>query len=417
MNTSSAVRTLARRFLLPALLLCATTCRAQDTEQIRGEPDDATAVREQIAKIEKRLPEIPDRAAALYVLAALKQHLGETREALQNLKDCLALKEGFDPSGSPSLGALKGTKEFDDMVATVHRDFPVVSHAKLALASEEKDLIPEGLAYDARKNAFLLSSMHRRKIVAIGAADGKGADFVPAGFAHILPVLGIRPDPNDGTVWASSWDENGDRAELLHFDDAGKILGRYSPDDHAKHGFNDLVVAKNGEVFLTDSVSNQVYRFSPQTGQFASLTLSRELSAPNGIALDSDGHQLFIADDFGMVRFDTVDNSSSEVNPGQHNTVAGIDGLYYRKGTLIAVQNGIGQPRVVVFRLNRDNTSVTQTTVLENRTSFTKLPTTGALRDNDFYFITNSGVDNLDGTRILDVTKLEPTRIAVIHLP
>jgi len=89
-------------------------------------------------QIEKRLPQIPDRAAALYLLAALKQHVGETREALQNLKDCLALKEGFDPSGSPSLGALKGTKEFDDLVAAVHRDFPIVAHAKLALASEEK---------------------------------------------------------------------------------------------------------------------------------------------------------------------------------------------------------------------------------------------------------------------------------------
>jgi hypothetical protein len=416
MNTSSTVTALVKYLPLLVLLLSATPCRAQDADQIRGEPDDATAVREQIAKIEKRLPQIPDRAAALYVLAALKQHLGETREALQNLKDCLALKEGFDPSGSPSLGALKGTKEFDDLVATVHRDFPVVAHAKLALASEEKDLIPEGLAYDARQNLFFLSSMHQRKIVVIGA-DGKAVDFVPAGFAHILPVLGIRPDPNDGTVWASSWDENGDRSELLHFDHAGKLLGRYSLSDGAKHGFNDLVVAKDGDVFLTDSVSNQVYHFSAQNKLFAPLPLSRELSAPNGIALDSEDHQLFIADDFGMVRFDTAASTSSEVNPGLHNTLAGIDGLYYRKGTLIAVQNGIGQPRIVAFRLNRENSSVTQTTVLENRTSFTKLPTTGALRDNDFYFITNSGVDNLDGTRILDATRLEPTRIAVVHLP
>lgn len=416
MRTSLVSVTLVRFALLFVLGATAATTYAQDSEQIRGEPDDATAVREQITKVEKHLPQIPDRAAALYLLAALKQHLGETREALQNLKDCLALKEGFDPSGSPSLGALRGTKEFDDLVAVVHRDFPVVSHAKLALASEEKDLIPEGLAYDSRQNLFFLSSMHQRKIVVIGP-DGKGADFVPAGFAHILPVLGIRPDPNDGTVWASSWDENGDRSELLHFDTTGKLLGRYSLNDAAKHGFNDLVVAKDGDIFLTDSVSNQVYHFSPQNKLFAPLALSRELSGPNGIALDNDGHQLFIADDFGMVRFDIAANSSSEVNPGPHNTLAGIDGLYYRKGTLIAVQNGIGQPRIVAFRLNRDNISVTQTTVLENRTAFTKLPTTGALRDNDFYFITNSGVDNLDGTRILDVTRLEPTRIAVVHLP
>ena len=130
--------TLARFLLLFVLGTAAAATRAQDSAQIRGEPDDATAVREQIAKIEKRLPQIPDRAAALYVLAALKQHLGDTREALQNLKDCVALKEGFDPSGSPSLGALKGTKEFDDLVAAVHRDFPVVSHARLALVTRNQ---------------------------------------------------------------------------------------------------------------------------------------------------------------------------------------------------------------------------------------------------------------------------------------
>ena len=402
--------------LLCVLAACASTARAQDTDQIRGEPDDASAVREQIAKIEKRLPQIPDRAAALYLLATLKQHVGETREALQDLKDCVALKEGFDPSGSPSLGALKGTKEFDDLVSSVHRDFPIVAHAKLAMASEEKDLIPEGLAYDARRNLFLLSSLHQRKIVAIGA-DGKAADFAPSGFVRILPILGIRPDPNDGSVWANSWDENGDRSELLHFDSAGELLGRYASNDHAKHGFNDLVVAKDGDIFLTDSVSNEVYHFSPPTQLFARLPLYRELSAPNGIALTEDGQQLFIADDFGLVRIDLATNASSEVSPGPRATLAGIDGLYYRKGTLIAVQNGIGQPRIVAFRLNKNNSAVTQTTVLENRTGFTKLPTTGALRENDFYFITNSGIDNLDGNRILDVTRLEPTRIAVVHLP
>jgi hypothetical protein len=411
---------------LPTLALCLALlilssavpalAQAQDSDQIRGEPADAAEVREQIAKVEKLLPQIPDRGAALYFLAASKQHLGQTREALQNLKDCIALKEGFDPSASPSLGALKGTKEFDDLVAAVHRDFPPVFRAKLAMLSDDKDLIPEGLAYDQKQNVFYLSSLYQRKILSI-ASDGKAADFVPARRDHLLPVLGIRPDPNDATIWANSWDETSDRSELLHFDSAGNLLDRYSLSDSSKHGFNDLVVRKNGDVLLTDSVSNQVYRFTPSTKTFAPLTTPRELSAPNGIALSDDNTQLFVADDFGVIRIDLESKSTAEVLPGPRNTLAGIDGLYYRKGTLVAVQNGIGAPRIAVFRLNKDNTAVTQTTVLENRTPFTTSPSTGALRDNDFYFITNSGADNLNGNHILDVTKLERTRIAVVHLP
>jgi hypothetical protein len=403
---------------LTALLLsvCGFVVRAQDAEQVRGEPADAVEVREQIAKVEKWLPRLPDRAAGLYFLAAAKQHLGETLEALKLLKECVALREGFDPSASPSLGALKGTKEFDDMVATVHRDFPIVTHAKLAFLTDEKDLIPEGLAYAPRKNVLYLSSLHQRKILVI-AADGTAGDFVPAGRDHLLPILGIRSDPNDGTVWANSWDENGDRSELLHFDSTGKLLGRYAPQDDRKHGFNDLVVRKNGDILLTDSVSNQVYRFAPAAKTFTPLSVSRELSAPNGIALDGDDRQVFIADDFGLVRLDLETNSSAEVNPGPHNTLAGIDGLYWHKGDIVAVQNGIGSPRIAAFRLSRDSLSVVQTFVLENRTPFTTLPTTGAVRENDFYFIANSGADNLNGNHILDVTKLERVKIATVRLP
>src|SRR5271169_3122869 len=77
----------------------------KEQEQIKGvlaEPDDAAEVREQIASVEKLMPQLVDRGAALYFLSTSKQHLGETLEALQLLKECLALHEGFDPAGSPS---------------------------------------------------------------------------------------------------------------------------------------------------------------------------------------------------------------------------------------------------------------------------------------------------------------------------
>jgi hypothetical protein len=43
-------------------------------------------------------------------------------------------------------------------------------------------------------------------------------------------------------------------------------------------------------------------------------------------------------------------------------------------------------------------------------------PTTGALRGDDFYFIVNSQGDNLNGPHIMDVTRLQPVKIAVVHL-
>jgi len=69
--------------------------------------------------------------------------------------------------------------------------------------------------------------LNRRKIVKI-TAEGRVSDFVPAGRDNLLPVVGIRLDPADGTVWADSWEEVTGRSELLHFDASGKLLGRYA---------------------------------------------------------------------------------------------------------------------------------------------------------------------------------------------
>jgi len=402
---------------LPSFPLTAYS-QEKEKEQIKGvlaEPDDAAEVREQIAVVEKLKTVVPDRGAVLFFLSTAKQHLGETREALALLKECMALREGFDPSGSPSFLGSKGMKEFDDLVAAVRRDFPAVAQARLAFVTDEKDLIPEGLAYDAKQNLFYLGSLNRKKIVKIDA-EGRVSDFVPADRYGLLPVLGIRLDPADGTVWANTFEDAG-RTELVHFDSSGKLLGRFAPKDSAKHGFNDLVVQKNGEVITTDSLNNKVFRLEPQSGAFLALPVYRTLFYPNGIALADDDRSLYVADAVGIVKFDLADNSSRDVDPGPRNTTAGADGLYWHNGSLIAVQNGMGSPRVAAFKLSRDGNRVTRVTVLENRTPFTTLPTTGAIRGNDFYFIANSQIDNLNGDKIMDVTKLAAVRIAVVRLP
>jgi hypothetical protein len=401
-----------------AVLLVPRTARSQDQEEIKGapaEPTDAQEVREQITAVQKLQRTLPDRGAALYFLAAAKQHLRETREALALLKECIALQEGFDPSGEPAFLELKGSKEFTTITDSVHRDFPVIAQAREAFRTMEKDLIPEGLAYDAARNVFYLSSLNRRKIVEIGR-DGNISDFVPADRFGLLPVLGIRLNSNDGTVWADSFADSG-RTELLHFDATGKLLGRFKPDGSAKHGFNDLVIRKNGEVITTDSLANTVLRFDPAAKTFTTVAVHRPLFYPNGIALNDDDHTLYVADSLGVVSVDLASGVSRDVDPGPRSTLAGIDGLYWHNGSLIGIQNGIGSPRVAAFHLSSDGLRVTRTTVLENRSNFCVLPTTGAIRGSDFYFIANSQIDNMNNDKVLDVTRLEVIRIGVLRLP
>ncbi len=410
------VSVLCLSLLLESLLPSTAAQFQKEPPQKIPEPPTASELREQVALIEKVLPQLPDRGAAVYILSTLKQRLGETSEALKLLRECLALHEGFDPAGSPSFKKMKGTRDFDKLVENVHRDFPAVQRARLAFVINEIDLVPEGLAYDRRRKVFYLSSLNRRKIVKI-ADNGKVSDIVPTGRDNLLPVLGIRVDPGDGTIWAASWSEDQGKSELLHFDTSGELLGRFAPHDAVSHGFNDLAVQKNGEIIVTDSVSNQIYRFDPRGMAFVPLAVHRRLSAPNGITLADDDRQLFVADDFGVVRIGLVQSVSMDLSCGPGCTLSGVDGLYWHHGSLVAIQNGIGSPRITVFRLSTDGMHVEQTTVLENRTEFTVAPTTGAIRGNNFYFIANSQGDNLNVDQIVDPTKLARVRIGVLRLP
>jgi SMP-30/Gluconolactonase/LRE-like region len=307
----------------------------------------------------------------------------------------------------------KDSPDFRKIVEQVHKDFPAVNQTKVAFTSTDKDIFPQGLEYDPGNDSFYLSSLYHPKILKI-SADGKTEEFVAASRYTLLPVLGIRMDPADGTIWSNSGIEEASKSELLHFDRAGTLLGRYPPEDSRKHLFNDLVVLRDGTVYLTDTLANEVYRFHAEGHEFAPVRTSRPMLFPNGIALADDGETLYVADQLGILRVDLKTGASADVDPGAHNTVAGVDGLYWHKGSLVAVQNAIGTPRVAVFRLSPDGLHVVKTTVLGN---FSSIPTTGAVKGEDFYFILNSQIDNLNGTHILDVTKLQPVRIAVAHLP
>jgi len=378
---------------------------------------DETELHKQQALGESLLGKTPDRASVLYFLAQTHALLQEPHEAIAKLKECIAAKEGFDPTGDPVFRGMKFSPDFQRLTGIAHKDFPEVSNAKLAFVIPEKDLMPEGMAYDPDLDVFYLSSLHLKKILRIPrSAPARFTDFVAGDHYNLLPTLGIRMEPTDGSVWSASWLDNG-KTELLHFDKSGTLLGRFSLPDEGQHGFNDLVVLRDGSIYVTDTAGNQVFRFDPKDKSFRALSLSRPMFQPNGITVSDNQQYLFIADQFGVQRYEVKSGQSVEISPGASSTLAGADGLYFYKGSLIAVQNGIGSPRIAAFQLSGDLLRVTKTTVLENRSAFTTLPTTGAIRGDQFYFIVNSQLDNLNGDRILDTTTLAPVRIGALFLP
>ena len=382
---------------------------------------DATArVREKIGTIEELLAHpgpsgFSDRAAALYLLAVLHTRLGDKAKALQLLEECVALDEGFNPGEDSDFDSLKSEPRFRELVAQVQRRYPPVHHAQVAFTVPQTDLFPEGLAVDAAKRLFYMGSMHHKKIVKF-ALGGEVADFVPEGVYGLMPVGGVHVESGDHSVWCATDAGTRHRSEIVHFDAQGKLLERYDAPEGAGHDFNDLVLRDTREIYATDTEGNRVYRFDRAARRFTELKLARPMSQPNGITLSGDGDVLYVVDDLGVTRVDLRTNEARDVTPAAHDSMGGVDGLYWHKGSLVGIQYGTGANRVMQWKLSADGRRVVSSEVLERGTEMVKNPTTGAILDDRLYFMANTGIHNLQDDKIVDANKLEAVKIAVVRL-
>ena len=378
-------------------------------------PVSAARFRADIRSVENSLPQIADRGAAMFFLAWLHAHLNEWRQAMSLLKQC-PLDEGFDPSGVAAFHGLEQNPEFRELVARVHQRFPAAHRAHVAFTLPARDLFPEGLAADAERHVFYMGSEYHNKIVRI-TETGNVADFVKQGAYDLMPVGGVHVDPADHSVWAATDPGPKERSEVVHFDAQGKLLERFTAPGTGPRDLNDLVLRGSTEIYVTDTFADQVYRFDRAAHQFSPLKFPRPIFYPNGITLSGDAKFLYVADMLGVFRVDLQNGNAQEVNVDGHYTLAGIDGLYWYRGGLVGIQYGAGANRLAQWQLSKDGLGVASAEMLEYRTPLVKDPTTGAIVGDDFYFMADTGIDNLDDQgNIIDRAKLAPLQIAVVRL-
>jgi hypothetical protein len=378
-------------------------------------PPDAAEVRHEIERVKLISKSLRDQSAALFLLAHDYAHLRVVDQALAFLKQCISLDAGFDPEGDPEFAPLKGNPDFQKLLERVHRRYSPVHRARVAFTISQKDLIPEGLAFDSKSGALYMSSLDLRKIVQIGK-NGVVADFTRHGQYDVGPVCGLKVETGDESLWANVCSDSGKGAELLHLDRTGRLVERFAPSSPGPHLFNDLVLQGNDEIYLTDSLANRIYRLDRRLRRFFEVPLARGVYYANGIAISDDGNRLYVADAFGLLAVDLQSKETYEVDPGPSATLSGADGLYWYQKTLIAVQNSLGSPRIAQFRLSPDGRRVTKVAILEYKSPLVQLPTTGAIAGSQFYFISNSQLDNFREGKVLDPAKLSPIRISVVEL-
>lgn len=329
--------------------------------------------------MEKLLASASDKDTLAYEVARTWASAKQWPQTIEWLKKVADSRAGIDPSRDKLFVELRGTTEFAAIMVAVREATPAVAHSRPAFQVSEGDLLPESVAYDPKGKHFYFGSMTKGKVV---RCSGSGNCTQFAG--GLDAVLGLKVDGKG--LWLLNNSEG--ESALIQYDlISGHVLRKYRVIGPG-HTFNDLVIAANGDVYLTDTRAGEVWHLA--NGGTNLEKLAGAFRFANGIAVSPNLRLLFVST-FGD-GISLVDLRTHEVRPIARPAglcLATVDGLYFHNGSLIAVQNGFMSPRVVRLTLTRDLLGIAGFDVLERRNPLFEGITTGVVVRNDFFYMAN----------------------------
>jgi hypothetical protein len=350
-----------------------------------------------------------------YNLASAYSLNGKKQEALSVLKTIVLANNTIAFDEDSDFESIKGDKRFKELLQLKATQSVIIENSIQKLSLSEKDLHPEGLLYLDKYKLWLSSSIRSKKIVAFDA-NGKCTDwFNDCSYS----VFSFKTDYNQKYLWVACsaipemknfTKEMEGKSEILKIEIATqKLVKRYTVEGN--HVFGDLVVAKNNDVYISDSAEPIIYKIEKDS---LSLWKNLKMEAFNlqGITFNENESKLFIADYLkGVLVIDIKTKDRTWLEFPEETSKKGIDGLVFYKKSLIAIQNGVVPIRIVRYKLNESVTKIIDFVVLDNNRNVFNEPALATLVQNKLYFFANSPWKFYDKNFQLDETKIENPKL------
>jgi hypothetical protein len=257
----------------------------------------------------------------------------------------------------------------------------------------EKDLIPEGIAYDPARKRLFVSSVSKNKIVVIDK-NKVARDFIKSAQDGFGTGVGLHVDPQRKVLWACN--NRGDTSMIHQYDlKKDQLIRVFKYSDGKKRLFNDLDIHPNGTVYISDSERNGIFRILPQTSEIEKFIESDDLQYPNGIVVQ--GEQLFVASTLrGILRIPLNTLQIIPMDPDRRFHSDEIDGLAYFQGSLYGIHNLDQQyfkQRIKRYILSPTLDAIAQDTLIEQGNYHFEDPTTGVFAGRRYFCIANSQLE------------------------
>ena len=373
-------------FAAPAQLPPSSVLSAQEERLFQAE----------VARIEKLMTTTADKAAVTYQMARTWAAAKQWTETIDWLRKVVVFNAGLDPSRDTIFAALRGTREFQAILAAARASTPAVSQSSVAFKLKQGDLVPESMAFDPARERFYFGSMRKGQVIEC-TTTGNCRQFV----SGLGTVLGMKV--NGSSLWLLNNENNA--SYLMRYQLASsRLVNKFSVSGPG-HNFNDLVFSPGGDVYITDTRATAVWRLAPKG---VSLTrLPQRFDFANGIAISPQGRLLYVSTfPDGITVLDLKTGRTTPISRPADLCLASIDGLYFHERSLIAIQNGSMNPRVIRLVLSRDLRAIEKYDILERRNPLFDGVTTGVIANGNFFYMANIQDEKKSGFVPISVLKI-----------
>lgn len=416
-----------KRLLFSVLLTLSFSVRAADEDPVK------TAARASLERIQALRKERPGDGLLVYYEALTRIAVGERDSAFDLLRSLTGRKLGLIPAHGAGFDAVWNDPGFEKIRKELEAAEPRTKNAPVAFRLSDPTLIPEGIAYDAAGQRFFVGSVAKRKII-VTDTKGVARDFSsPAD--KLDCVLGLTIDAARGHLYAVSTNGFMDEAKkerrnaVLRYDlktglataspSKGEIAASKPVRVVAPEAMqlNDLAIASDGTLYVTDSEAGTLYRKKPDESALTRFGENGALRGANGIAIAGDG-AIYVTLSTGIARVDTATGAPVRLPQPDTMVTGGCDGLYWHNGDLIGVQNGPNPGRIIRIGLADRGQRIASLAVLQSHhhPEFDE-PTTGAIANGTLNVIGNSYVGHhLPDGSITGTNELKGTAIVAVPL-
>ncbi len=400
--------------------ICASLLILLASGQASAADDSQVAARASLERIQSLRKQRPDDGLLVFYEAITRIGLGERDAALTLLRTLKSRKLGLIPVRDVGFESIWRDPEFQKLRNELANDEPRTLDAPVAFRLTDPKLIPEGIAYDAKRDRFFIGSVAQKKIV---VTDRKGDAREFSRVEDKLDcVLGMIVDLAREQLYAVSTNgflnesKTQRRNAVVCYDlKTGRLADRFDAPEAMQ--LNDVAIAPNGIIYATDSTSGTLFRKKPHEKTLTAFGSKGAVAGANGITLGADGN-LYIAISTGIAKIDTSTGAPTRLPQPDTVVTGGCDGLYWCEGDLIGIQNVTNPGRVVRIDLADKGALVAGLIVLQSHhhPDFAE-PTTGAIAHGALHVIANSYVGHFqpDGT-IKDEDQLKDTTIVGVPL-